>query len=484
MVTRSRIALLLATGFSLAAPSFARATSGAAAAPAAATPVSGAAPAAAPHHDGSDYIRDNGYQGPATCETCHEGTAKAFLGTVHWKHASKVSNVDNLDPKVEYGMRNRIYTFCNGNDIVNNLKEIPANSLGRTKLTGCNTCHPGNHLSDVGSTGKDAEAAVDCLICHSSKYDWSKRKPYKTADGKVAIAQDRSVEAALAVGKPGVRNCMACHESAGGGQLIKRGFAFDAEHDAHARKGMVCVDCHKAKEHRIPTGFDPNNWANDGVRIACGDCHGQKPHRDADYDAHVAKIACQTCHIPTTGGAVAKDFTRWAKDEATGFWEPETIKRDPNATRPVYAWYDGTVSNTPHRIGPKGSRADGKSKITPFKIYKGRAYYDARTGNLLAMDFAQPTATGDTLAGVASAARTLGIKDYRPVPGWQTIYFANSHLVTREKAFTCDACHTPEGVLPFEALGYSKAEIEKRKLRSTELWFERLRSKEAKKEDF
>lgn len=441
-------------------------------------------PAPAGEHPGREEILKNGYQGPATCEQCHPGTAKAFLSTVHWKHASKVDNVEGLDPQVEYGMKNRIYTFCNGNDIVNDLKQIPPNELGKTRITGCNACHPGDHLSDVGSTGPAAEAAVDCLVCHSSKYDWSKRKPYKTADGKFAIGQDRSVEAAAAVGKPGVKNCMACHESAGGGQLIKRGFAYDAEHDVHARKGMVCVDCHQAKEHRIPTGFDPNNWANDGVRLSCAGCHGQKPHGDADYDAHVARIACQTCHIPTTGGAVAKDFTAWTKDEATGFWEPTTIRREPSSTKPVYAWFNGTVENKPHLIGPKGSRRDGKSKIYPFKLYQGRAYFDQKTGKLLSMDFAQPTATGDTLAGVASAARTLGIKDYRPVPGWQTIYFANSHLVTKDKALTCDRCHVAEGVLPFEELGYSRADVAKMKLRSAELWFARLNVKERKKDEF
>lgn len=442
------------------------------------------APALAAEHEGNAYVKENGYQGPKTCETCHEGAAKAFLDTVHWKHASKIPNVDGIDPKVEYGMKNRVYSFCNGNDIVNDLKEIPQNEKGKTKLTGCNTCHPGNHLSGVGSTGAEAEAAVDCLVCHSSKYDWSKRKPYKTADGKVAIGQDRSKEAAMAVGKPGVKNCMVCHETAGGGSLIKRGFAYDAAHDVHAAKGMVCVSCHKAKDHKIPTGFDPNNWANDGVRIACGDCHGAKPHKDDAYDAHVARIACQTCHIPTTGGAVAKDFTRWAKDANTGFWEPSTIRRDPNANKPVYAWFNGRVANTPHLIGPKGSRNDPKSKITPFKMYEGRAYYDQLSGKLLSMDFAQPTATGDTLAGVASAAKTLGIKKYKPVPGWQTIYFANSHLVTKEKALTCDRCHTANGQLDFQALGYSKAEIAKRKLTSAALWFDKLHVKELKKEEF
>ncbi len=439
---------------------------------------------AAPEKKNPHELLKVGYQGPASCEQCHPGVAKAFLDTVHWKHASKVTNVDGLDPKLEYGMKNRIYTFCNGNDIVNDLKQIPPNALGKTKITGCNSCHPGDHLSGVGSTGAGAEASVDCLLCHSAKYDVSKRKPFKTPDGKFAIGQDRSPEAAAAVGKPGVKNCMTCHENAGGGQLIKRGFAYDAEHDIHAKKGMVCVDCHAAKGHKIPTGFDPNNWANDGVRLSCAGCHGDKPHNDPDYDAHTAKLACQTCHIPNSGGAVAKDFTKWTKDAATGFWEPTTIRRDPGSTRPVYAWFDGNVENTPHRIGPKGDRRDGKSKITPFKLYEGRAYYDRKTGKLLSMDFAQPTATGDTLAGIASAAKALGIESYDPVPGWQTIYFANSHLVTKEKALSCDRCHVAEGVMPFEALGYSKAEIQKRKLRSTELWFDKLHAKEQKRDEF
>ena len=113
--------------------------------------------AQAKDHPGKAYIEKNGYQGPSTCEAqgCHPGTAKLFLGTVHWKHASPVRNVDNLEPGKEYGMKNRIYTMCNGNDIVNNLKEIPPNpKTGKTKFTGCNTCHPGNHISDVGSTGR------------------------------------------------------------------------------------------------------------------------------------------------------------------------------------------------------------------------------------------------------------------------------------------------------------------------------------------
>jgi hypothetical protein len=439
--------------------------------------------ALAGEHPGKASIQQNGYQGPKTCEQCHPGSAKTFLDSVHWKHASKVTNVEGLDPKKEYGMDNRIYVMCNGNDIVNNLKEIPKSpETGKTKFSGCNTCHPGNHLSGVGSTGDEAENSIDCLICHSTDYDFRKRKPFKDDQGRVVMGQDRSTKAALAIGKPTVKNCMTCHEAAGGGVIIKRGFSFTKETDVHAAKGMVCVDCHKAKNHRIPSGTDPNNWANDGVKLSCSDvaCHGAGPHQDAALNRHTAKIACQTCHIPRTGGAFAKDFTVWTQG-ADKFYEPTTLKKEANETTPAYAWYNGTVANTPHFIGPKGSRKDGKSRITPFKIFQGKAYFNAKTGALLSMDFAPPMATGNTRAGVESAARTLGMKNpdrvaKSAVPGWQTIYFGSNHLVTKTKALSCENCHAPNGVLNFKDLGYSAKEIVK--LASPELYLKELVAKQ------
>ncbi|GFE61856.1 cytochrome C [Geobacter sp. AOG2] len=434
-------------------------------------------------HPGREYIEKNGYKGPSTCEECHPGTARKFLETVHWKHASKVDNVDNLEAGKEYGMKNRIYTMCNGNDIVNNLKEIPLNAAGKTKYSGCNTCHPGNHVSDVGSTGPEAEAAIDCLICHSSAYDFSHRKPYKDEKGRIVMGQDRTTKAALAIDKPKTKNCMVCHEAAGGGVYIKRGFAFTPANDVHAAKQMGCSDCHKAKDHLFPSGYDPNNWANDGIRLTCttSGCHPENPHKDQAYNRHTARIACQTCHIPKTGGASAKNFTKWEK-QANGFYEPSTLKREANESTPVYAWYNKTVRNEPHFIGPKGSRGDKTSKIYPFKIFQGKAYYDKLTGNLLSMDFAQPMATGDALAGVASAAKTLGIKKYQAEPGWQTIYFSSSHLVTKAKALTCVNCHNVNGVLNFRALGYSEAEVAK--LTSPELYFDDMLKKQRENDDF
>ncbi len=432
--------------------------------------------ATAAEHPGREFMEQNGYQGPSTCESCHPGTARAILSTVHWKHASIVTNVEGLDAKTEYGMRNRVYTMCNGNDIVNNLKEIAVNpETGKTKFSGCNSCHPGNHLSDVGSTGADAENAIDCLVCHSSAYDFTKRVAFKNDKGEVVMGQDRSVKAALAVGRPGVKNCLVCHESAGGGMYVKRGFLYSKTTDVHAAKEMTCVDCHKVKEHKFPTGYDPNLWASDGLRMSCADCHTDTPHADADYNRHVGKIACQTCHIPRTGGTMAKDFTRWEKG-SDGYYEPSTVQADANATHPVYAWYNLTVKNTARFIGPKGSRTDGKSRIYPFKVFQGKAFFDKKTGHLLPMDFAPPMATGDELAGVASAAKTLGIKDYEPVPGWQTLYFGSSHLVTKSDALTCIRCHTVGGVLNFRDLGYSARETAR--LTNPELYFRKVIEKQ------
>jgi hypothetical protein len=129
---------------------------------------------------------------------------------------------------------------------VNHLKETGRNTH-QEDPTGCNTCHPGNNIYGPESTGPEAEASIDCLVCHSSTYDYSKRKPYKDEQGRVVMGQDRSKEAALSAGKPGVKNCMSCHEKAGGGALIKRGFDYRPETDVHAANKMVCVDCHKAE---------------------------------------------------------------------------------------------------------------------------------------------------------------------------------------------------------------------------------------------
>ncbi|MBP1627378.1 MAG: cytochrome c [Holophagaceae bacterium] len=101
---------------------------------------------------------------------------------------------------------------------------------------------------------------------------------------------------------------------------------------------------------------------------------------------------------------------------------------------------------------------------------------DKVDGKLLSMDFAPPMATGDTLAGVASAAKIMGIKNYVPVTGWQTVYFGSNHQVApKDKALNCYNCHAPNGVLNFQELGYTSKEI--KRLTSPERYFNKMAEK-------
>ena len=102
-------------------------------------------------------------------------------------------------------------------------------------------------------------------------------------------------------------------KAAGGGALIKRGFSYIAkDNDAHAAKGMVCVDCHKTKEPQDTDRLRPEQLGQ-RRRPDClrGLSRRTLRTRMPTINRHTARIACQTCHITRTGGAFAKDFTKW-----------------------------------------------------------------------------------------------------------------------------------------------------------------------------
>ena len=322
--------------------------------------------AQAKEHPGKAHIEKNGYGGPASCEAqeCHPGSARKFLDTVHWKHASPVTNVDDLDPKKEYGMKNRIYTMCNGNDIVNNLKEIPKNpKTGKMKFTGCNTCHPGNHVSGVGSTGPEAENAIDCLVCHSSTTTYSKRKPFKDAEGQGRHGPGPQRQGGARRREAGREELHGLPRGAGAASSSSAGSPSTREHDVHAAKGMVCVDCHSAKDHKVPTGFDPNSWANDGVRVACADCHSETPHKDDDTTV-TSPGSLADVPYPEDGRRGGQGLH--AVDPGGGrvlrtHHAPHGGERDRAGVRLVQP----DRGERPEFIGPKGSRGDRQSRIYP-----------------------------------------------------------------------------------------------------------------------
>ncbi len=384
-----------------------------------------------------------GYEVTAACLQCHPGAGQEIMASAHWTWAGPtpdlVSIVDLVTPvnPGNVGKVNLVNNFCVG---------VPSNEKR------CDQCHAGyGGDPDASRPQKSARAytlddssiplanRVDCLVCHADPARYTKNpkdfgRPNPTVD-LAAVVQG--------IVLPTRANCGACHFYAGGGDNVKlmgSGLKNPAETtDVHMGRGMTCSDCHASSGH----GF-----AGSGVhvpthtaRVSCSDCHGSTPHvatvqtYGSWLDHHVAKLACQTCHIPRFSKTqFAKMDWDWstAGDNKTCAGTPGTctngvvttkVNEDgvPDATSttsvtsydyikgnfvwkkniiPAYRWSNGksshvrtsdkgdlgTLGTTPDDANrltlgePAGSPADGK--IMPFKLMRGRQamYVDGANG--------------------------------------------------------------------------------------------------------
>jgi hypothetical protein len=138
-----------------------------------------------------------------------------------------------------------------------------------------------------------------------------------------ATAASSTATTGTAASTPPTRaNCLKCHAYAGGGDGVKRGdlsWALvenaDAHFDVHmntAGPDLQCQDCHVFQNHKtIGKGSDlrPTDDLSRGAEITCANstCHvgmdsgsgHASAGRVSEPDRHVARVACQSCHIPT-----------------------------------------------------------------------------------------------------------------------------------------------------------------------------------------
>ena len=386
----------------------------------------------------------DGYSVTAACVQCHATQAADVMATAHWTWAGPtpdlVSWIDQLTPENpgNVGKVNLLNNFCVG---------VPSNEKR------CDQCHAGyGGDPDATKPQKSARAytvadssiplqdRVDCLVCHADPAKYSKNpkdfgRPNPTVDLAAVVAN---------VTLPSRANCGACHFYAGGGDNVKlmgSGLKNPAETtDVHMGRGMTCSDCHAGPGHtfrgsgvHVPTHTE---------RASCTDCHTSTPHAGhvayvgTAYDVHVAKIACQTCHIPLFSKTqFAKMDWDWstAGDNKTCAGTPGTCSAtgtvvtkvndagdpDPSSTSsvtvydyikgnfhwmrnvvPAYRWSNGKSTHVAtfdradltelgvstddaNRITlgePVGTQADGK--IMPFKLMRGRQamYVDGANG--------------------------------------------------------------------------------------------------------
>jgi octaheme c-type cytochrome (tetrathionate reductase family) len=412
----------------------------------------------------------------AACLSCHSEAASQFHETIHWSWLASPP-----DASKRYGK---------AGDSVNNFC-ISANN-GADKM--CFKCHPGWE----GQSG-----AINCLVCHGQEeINWHESfEDYRAFAGsedpeelEMAAELQANIRAAVqSVGRPTRKNCGSCHFKGGGGDGVKHGDLDSSmtmpnkKLDVHMGtdgQDFTCTRCHTTVLHNVagriytqPAALERKSLLDDDLiaKITCESCHGATPHkRGSKANDHTDKVACQTCHIPTMARALPtkmfwdwsqagklKDGKKYKQKGEFGKYDYMTIKgqmRWEKNVKPEYAWWNGSIkaitvkdvidpTQTVAISTPRGKAGDGRSRIFPFKVHRGRQPYDKVHKTLLA-----PLVSGkdgywehldwDRALSIGQAA--LGVPFSGEFDFVDTTYvFPTTHMVApKENVVACNECHT------------------------------------------
>jgi octaheme c-type cytochrome (tetrathionate reductase family) len=438
-------------------------------------------PIKAVHVDHKDIVRPPTEAGFATgqevtraCLVCHPESGKQMIHTTHFTWESQPFDVPWRDEAVTIGKANQINNFCIG-------------TQGNEKK--CMTCHTGYGWTDANYDFANPEN-VDCLACHADTTTYAKGEYGNPAEGIDLLAAAQSVRA------PTRDNCGKCHFDGGGGNGVKHGdldesLYFPSENlDVHmGRENFLCTDCHQTTDHQIKGRMVADNYAIDPAeQVACTDCHLETPHTDERLNIHTDAVACQTCHIPNIAlkdpTKVSWDWSTAGQDRGDDHFTYLKIKGSFTYERnyqPQYLWFNGNLSYRyllgdkidpakPTYINlPAGSIDDPQAKIFPFKLHVANQPYDTVNNYLL-----QPRTGGggngdggywetfDWPSALQLGAQDSGLEfsgQYGFAETW--MYWPTTHMVQpKENTLQCDACHSDNGRLDWQALGYPGDPIE------------------------
>jgi octaheme c-type cytochrome (tetrathionate reductase family) len=398
-----------------------------------------------------------------TCISCHNERHKEIMGSSHWNW-ERVSYVEGRGVTAA-GKKNVINNFCIG---------------AQTNEQACAKCHIGYGMTNDHFDFNNARN-VDCMVCHDNSEEYMK-------GASLAGYPDRSVnleKVAQSVGQPTKHNCGSCHFNSGGGNNVKHGdlenslLACTREVDVHMGANgmdMKCTACHTAENHQILGKLYSVSSTNTN-RATCEQCHTNTPHFDPIINRHNAKVACQTCHIPTYAKVNAtkmewrwsesgklKDGQPYQTEDEMGNHDYMSIKGSfkwEKNVKPDYIWFNGTadhyilgdtIKSTPVIINPLfGSHDDKDSKIIPVKIHVGDQIYD-KVYKTLIQPKLYAAEQGDSAFwmdfdwGKAAEAgmKKIGLPYSGEYDFVETkMYWPVNHMVSKkDEALSCGECHT------------------------------------------
>lgn len=422
---------------------------------------------------------------PLDCMSCHDTEFTEMLDSTHYKWVGDTTEMANQNGTIQGKLTNSVNSYC-------------INILGNWPV--CGKCHVGRGLRPDDQLADKTN--VDCLACHNEDYALARGRQ---ADGSLApalaVKADRTAEEQLIldgytrnIAKPTRTNCLKCHAFAGGGNGVKRGDLSmsgsdlhgaplaegsdnntDPDFDVHmnaAASDLSCQACHVFQNHKtIGRGSDlrPTDDLARGAEIKCVTCHTgfdvNGGHAAAganrtDADRHVARVACQSCHIDRYAKVTTEINRDWRYDhngnpaDGTGGPGHPSLEILDNIL-PVYRFWDRTSDNyllgdvavmDPETGGYPTSKPVGdinNGKLYPFKYKTAVQPMVAADRRLVALDtYEYLVASGDVDAAVASGLQNMGYPENEPVEWVLTeTYQLLNHGVATAAAVDCAKCH-------------------------------------------
>jgi hypothetical protein len=421
---------------------------------------------------------------PGACLSCHKGQAKEMYASAHYQWQGEAT-YRTSGPLMQGKISNAVNSYC-------------VNILGN--WADCGSCHVGLGAQPVATASPTDEQLknIDCLVCHQKDYKRLKVNGTFAPDtANMTITLSKAVQT---VHLPERSNCLACHAKAGGGDAVKRGDlalatanTSDVQFDRHmsvAGADMKCQECHVTENHRIAGRGSDLRQTDLDVEMACTSCHTNKTatggHGTEDINRHVARVACQTCHIPTyaknaadTPATEATETHRtWRTSDASAPpYHPSSVKA--NNLTPKYRFYNRYSTN--YRLGEVAqldattgayptSRPDGDvndtspdNKLFPFKYKTAEQPLMTSTGKLIAVDTAVYFATANPEAAIRAGLANMGHSENEAY-SWvstDTFQLLNHQISPAAQALDCTACHGTTSRMDLKGeLGYRLKDAE------------------------
>ncbi|MBI5551742.1 MAG: hypothetical protein HY911_09570 [Desulfobacterales bacterium] len=396
---------------------------------------------------------------PANCLACHPSAGREMLESNHYRWAGAAPDMVNAPHQLQGKLTNAVNSYC-------------INILGNWPM--CGACHVGRGASpDVAANDP---TNVDCLVCHNPDYG---QRRTRLPNGSMGVA-DPTDSLVRAIQRPSRASCLACHAKAGGGDAVKRGDLSlavanntDRNFDVHmngAGANLNCQACHVFEAHKtIGKGSDlraTDDLAR-GSEVSCLTCHADKASREGHdtqkINDHVARVACQTCHVPIYAKVATETHRDWRR-HADGSVANSSAKPGHPYTEklanliPDYRFWNRKSDNallgddasrtynasieTWSTSRPMGNVSDGK--LYPFKYKTAVQPKTVADDRLIALNtYEYLKATGDVGASTQQGLQAMGYSAAEPYE-WvttDTYQLLNHGVAPASGALSCKECH-------------------------------------------